>query len=235
MKSVSLTAFSRSALQRRAVKKLRSQGRVPAVIYGRNKPQTLEINTKEIETIIHHSASENLLLDLAVDGTKRLALVKEIQHHPLSRKILHIDLHEVAEGDKVTVEIPVEAVGEAVGVKSGGGVLEHVVFKIKVRATPRDLPEVINVDVSALEVGKAIHLGEIVLPPGVEALGKKDISVFSVAAPVAETPETPAEGAAAATPGQVEMIKEKKEEAGAAPAKGGDKKEAAAKGGDKKK
>ncbi len=215
MKSVSLTAFSRSALKRLAVKKLRAQGRVPAIIYGRNKPQLLEINTKDIETIIKRSVSEILLLDLAVDGTNRLALVKEIQHHPMKNTILHVDLHEVAEGDKVTVDIPVEAVGEAVGVKTGGGVLEHVLFKMKVRATPKDLPEVINVDVSALEVGKSIHLGDIKLPPGVEALGKKDVSVFAVAAPVAEVVDaaaTPAEGGA-----EVEMIKEKKED-GKAPA-----------------
>ncbi|MBA4147823.1 MAG: 50S ribosomal protein L25 [Verrucomicrobia bacterium] len=211
MKSVSLTAFPRIATKGSAVKKLRAQGRVPAVIYGRNKPQSLEINTKEIETIVHHSASENLLLDLAVDGANRLALVKEIQHHPLSRKILHIDLHEVAEGDKVTVTIPVEAIGEAVGVKAGG-VLEHVLFKIKVRGTPKDLPEIINVDVSALEVGKTIHLGEIPLPPGVETLGKKEISVFSVAAPKTEAAEVATEGAPA---GAVEMTKEKKEDAGA--------------------
>lgn len=215
MKSVSLTAFPRSATRRSAVKKLRAQGRVPAVIYGRNEPQSLEISIKEIETIIHHSASENLLLELAVDGANRLALVKEIQHHPLTRNILHVDLHEVAEGDKVTVTIPVESVGEAVGVKTGGGVLEHVLFKIKVRGTPMDLPEVINVDVSTLDVGKTIHLGDIPLPEGVEALGKKDISVFSVAAPKTEVADVAAAEGAPATAGQVEMIKEKKEEAGA--------------------
>lgn len=234
MKSVSLNAFARTSTKGSEVKKLRSTGRVPAVIYGRNKPQNLEVNLKEIETVIHHSASENLLLDLAVDGSKRLALVKEIQHHPLSRKILHIDLHEVTEGDKVTVNIPVESVGEAAGVKSGGGVLEHVIFTLKLRGTPKDLPEVLNVDVSALEVGKAILLGDIVLPAGVEALGKKALRVFSVAAPKAEVEEAPAaEGTPAAA---VEMTKEKKEEAPAAgAAKAGDKKEAGAKGGDKKK
>ncbi len=224
MKSVSLTAFPRSVLKRTGVKKLRSSGRVPAVIYGRNNPRPLEINVNDIQEVFHHSASENVLLDLSVEGAKHLALIKEIQHHPLSGQILHVDLHEVAENEKVIVTVPVEAVGEATGVKNGGGVLEHVLFKIKVRATPKDLPEVINVDVSHLEIGKSITLGEIKLPEGVEALGKKEVSVFAVAAPVSEAQEAAADAAAAGTT-EVEMLKEKKEEGaeGAAPAKAGEK------------
>ena len=92
---------------------------------------------------------------------KRLALVQEVQHHPLSGKVLHVDFHEVAENEKVTVMVPVETTGEAAGVKNGGGVLEHVLFKLKVRCLPKDLPEQIIVDVSALELGKSIHIGEI--------------------------------------------------------------------------
>ena len=225
MKSVSLNAFPRTLIKRPGVKALRSSGRVPAVIYGKlNQPQNLEINLKDIENLIHHSVSENLLVDLSVDGKgKHLALVQEVQHHPLSGKILHIDLHEVAETEKVTVMVPVESTGEAVGVK-GGGVLEHVLFKIKVRALPKDLPEVINADVSALEIGKSIHLGDIKAPAGVEILGNKDIVVLSVAAPLTEAQEAAAEAAAAGA-GEVEMIKEKKEEGaeGAAPAKAGEK------------
>ncbi len=223
MKSVSLTAFPRSVLKRSGVKKLRAQGRVPAVIYGRQvQPENLEINLKDIEELIHHSVSENVLLDLVVNGNTRLALIQEVQHHPLTGKILHMDLHAVAEGDKVTLMIPVEPVGEAAGVKTGGGVLERVLFKIKVRATPKDLPEVIHVDVSALEIGQIIHLGDIAIPSGVEVIGKKDIPVFTVAAPVAEAPA--AEAPAAAPAGEVEMIKEKKEEAGKADEKKAEKK-----------
>jgi large subunit ribosomal protein L25 len=85
---------------------------------------------------------------MATPSPKRLALVQEIQHHVLTRQVLHIDLHEVAEDEKVTVLVPVEAVGEAVGVKTGGGTLEHVLFKLKVRALPKDLPEVLHADVS---------------------------------------------------------------------------------------
>lgn len=235
MKSVSLNAFPRTQVRRGGVKKLRSSGRIPAVIYGgRSQPETLEVVAKEMEELIHHSVSENILVDLAVDKAKRLALVQEIQHHPLDGKILHVDFHEVSPTEKVTVMVPVETSGEAVGVKTGGGVLEHVLFKIKVRALPKDLPEQILVDVTHLEVGKSIHLGDIKAPEGVEILGDKKVSVLSVALPKTEAEETAAaaEGAAPAA-GDVEMIKEKKEEGaeGAAPAKADAK---AAPAGDKK-
>ena len=232
MKSVPLTAYPRTLSRRGGAKKLRETGRIPAVIYGaKTTPQNLEVDRKSLEDLIHHSASENLLVDLMVDKdakAKRLALVKEVQHYALTGKVLHIDFHEISETEKVTVMVPVEPVGEAVGVKTGGGVLEHVLHKIKVRCLPKDLPEAIHVDVSALEIGKSVHIGDIKPPEGVEILGDKHISVLAVAAPITEAEETAAAEAAAAATGDVEMIKEKKEEgegatpaAGKAPAAGG--------------
>ncbi len=216
MKAVTLTAFPRTLNRRAGAKKLRSASRVPAVIYGRqNPPQNLEFNLKDIKDVLHHAASEILLLDLSVEGDpkpKRLALVQEIQHHVLTRQMLHIDLHEVAENEKVVVMVPVNAIGEAAGVKTGGGTLEHVLFKLKVRALPKDLPEVLTADVTALEIGQAIHIGEMKPPPGVEILGDKQIPVLSVAAPVSEAEEAAALESATTPGGEVEMLKEKKEE-----------------------
>jgi large subunit ribosomal protein L25 len=244
MKSVPLTAYPRTLGRRGGSKKLRTSGRVPAVIYGRaTEPQVLEVTSKDLESLVHHSVSENVLVDLAVKDDKRpnrLALVQEIQHHALTGKMLHVDFHEVADNEKVTIMVPVETTGEAAGVKSGGGILEHVLHKVKARALPKDLPEVISVDVSALEIGQAIHIGDIKAPPGVEILGDKHISVIAVAAPVTEAAETAAAAEGAAGAADVEMIKEKKEDGaeGAAPAKAGDKAAAgkaapAAKAGDK--
>jgi large subunit ribosomal protein L25 len=227
MKSVPLNAFVRSVNGRAEVKKLRDAGRVPATIYGRlNKPENLELIAREMSDLIKHSLSENILVDLAVDKTKRLALVQEVQHHPLNQKVLHVDFHEVAENEMVTVMVPVETTGEAVGVKTGGGVLEHITFKLKVRALPKNLPEQILIDVSALEVGKSIHLGEVKAPEGVEIMGKKSTTVVAVAMPKTEVEEVAPEAAAA---GEVEMTKEKKEE-GAEGAAKGDAKAAPAKG-----
>jgi large subunit ribosomal protein L25 len=216
MKSLALKAFPRALNRRAGSKKLRENGRVPAVIYGRhNPPQNLEINTRDITDLIHSSASENVLLDLTVEGdakSRRLALVQEVQHHVLSQKVLHVDLHEVAEDERVSIMVPVEPTGEAAGVKTGGGTLEHVLFKLKVRALPKDLPEMLVVDVSKLEIGQAIHIGDIKAPEGVEILGDKHISVLSVAAPVTEAQEAAALESAGTPVGEVEMIKEKKEE-----------------------
>ncbi len=233
MKTVPLKAFPRSLVQRGAVKKLRASGRVPATIYGRQaKPQNLEVIYDDIAGLLKHSVSENLLVDLTVENdvrAKRLALVQEIQHHPLSAKVIHLDLHEVAENEKITISVPVETTGEAAGVKVGGGSLTHVLLKLKVRSLPKDLPEQITVDVTALEIGKSIHLGDIAAPSGVEILGDKHLTVVSVAAPRAEE-EVAATTTAAA--GDVEMTKEKKEDGteGAAPAA----KDAKAPAGDKK-
>jgi large subunit ribosomal protein L25 len=237
MKSVPLKAYPRSQTRRSEVKKLRESGRVPATIYGRlNKAQNLELNAREFDDVIHHAVSENLLVDLAVENdasAKRLALLQEVQHHPVTQKVLHVDFHEVAEDEKVTVMVPVETVGEPAGVKSGGGVLEHILFKLKVRSLPKDLPELILVDVTALEIGKSIHLSDIKPPEGVELLGDKHVTIVSVAIPRAEV-ETATATAEAAAAGDVEMIKEKKdEEGGAADAKAGDKKAGDAKAGAK--
>jgi len=240
MKAVALSAQPRSLGRRAGSKRLRAHGQVPAVIYGRQtKPQNLEIDRRALETLISHSATENLLVDLAVDKDprpKRLALLQEVQHHALSGHVLHVDLHEVSETEKVTIMVAVETVGESTGVKNGGGVLEHVLFKIKARGLPKDLPEVIHVDVSHLEIGQSIHLGDIKPPAGVELLGEKNISVISVAAPISEAQEAADAAAASATATDVEMIKEKKEEGGtaAAPAaKGAADKGAPEKAGDK--
>ncbi|MGV3773787.1 MAG: 50S ribosomal protein L25 [Verrucomicrobiales bacterium] len=236
MKSVSLTAYPRTLNKRIGSKKVRANDRVPAVIYGgKDAPRNLEIANKDFENLLHHSVSENILVDLDVTGAdtgkaKHLALVQEIQHHALSGKIIHVDFREVSENEKVTVTVPVETVGESVGVKTNGGVLEHVLFKLKVRALPKNLPAVLTLDVSNLEVGQSIHIGDIQPPEGVEILGNKDISVISVAAPLTEAAETAAADAAA-TPGQPEMIKEKKDDAKA----GGDKKAGDKKAADKKK
>ena len=230
MKSVLLNAAPRILGRRAGAKTLREGGRIPAVIYGRQAPpQNLEVNAKEMEDLIHHAVSENLLVDLAIKDDprpKRLALVQEVQHYALTGKVLHVDFHEVAENEKVTVQVPLETTGEAEGVKTEGGVLEHVLFKIKVRALPKDLPEIITVDVTHLKIGQAIHLGDIKAPERAEIIGDKHIPVIAVAAP--RTEEEEAADLAAATevvPGEVEMIKEKKEEGEgeAAAAKGAEK------------
>lgn len=221
MKSVSLTAYPRTMTGRLDVKKLRAQGRVPAVIYGgQAKPESLELAQVELDNLIHHSVSENVLVDLKVEGgagASRLALLQDVQHFALTGKVLHVDFHEVSATEKVTITVPVETKGEAIGVKRDGGVLEHVLFKVKVKGLPKDLPEIIELDVTELAVGQTIHLGDLPKIEGVEYLGDSKISVISVAAPRTEKAD---EAAAAAAPTEVVATKEKKPDAAAAPAAG---------------
>lgn len=222
MKSVALKAHPRTLSRRKGAKAVRASGRIPAVIYGKhNPPQNLEVDVKEFDELVHRAHTEVILVDLAIGGDangSRLAIVQDVQHHPLYDTTLHIDFHEVKADELVTMEIPVESVGTPDGVKNGGGTLEHVRFKLKIRALPGNLPEQITVDVSALKVGQTLHIGEIVAPEGVELMGDKKIPVFAVAAPVAEVAETTdAAAPAGADAKQPEMIKEKKADEAAAP------------------
>lgn len=221
-KTVLLKAQKRNGIGRTAVKSLRAGGRVPAVIYGKRQSEALSLDSKELLDVLHHSTSENVLVDLEVISDskteKRLALIQDVQHHPLKDYIVHIDLHEIAQDEKLHTEVPVQEVGEPVGVKTGGGLLEAALRHLRVECLPKDLPEIITVDVSHLNVGQAVHVGEIALPAGVTVLNHKDLPVFIVHAPAVEEEVKP--GTAEIT--QPEVIKEKKtEEAAAADAKGG--------------
>ncbi len=202
MKSSSLNAFPRTESGRIGVRKLRATGRVPAVIYGRKTaPRNIEVDAKELKHLIHGTASENIVVDLSIENDtnkSRLAVVQEVQHNPISGIVLHVDFHEVDETEPVEIMVPLETIGEAIGVKTGGGMLEHVMFKVKVKALPRDLPEMIVIDVTELSVGQAIHLGEIKAPKGVEILGESSQPVVSIAEPkTADAVEEAASAAAA--------------------------------------
>lgn len=183
-----LSARPRPEAGSNAVKAVRTRDAVPAVIYGASvQPQNLEINRREFEILLSHAAGESILVDLSVEengqSVNRLALVQEVQHHPLRGDILHVDFHAVSANETIEASIPVEPVGEADGVKNFGGILEIVVRELTIRCLPQDLPEVLHVDVSPLKVGDAIHVKDLVLPKGVEAILDGGVTVLSVAPP----------------------------------------------------
>ncbi|MBX7157914.1 MAG: 50S ribosomal protein L25/general stress protein Ctc [Verrucomicrobiae bacterium] len=227
--SVLLKASSRQVAGRNQVKKIRTQGRVPAVFYGKKTQATnLEIDSRALNALIQHATGENLVVDLELEQTggskvKKLALLQDVQHDPISGNILHVDLHEIAADEKIKAQVVVEATGEAVGVKTYGGILEHILRELQVECLPKDLPDRIAVDVSQLNVGQTLHVSDIVVPDGVQILNSKDLVVFSVAAPAVEEEKSTAE--AAATPTQPEVIKEKKPAEGAAAESGDAKKD----------
>ncbi len=217
-----VSAQTRSSIGRSAVNKLKRQGFVPAVVYGgTEQPLPLQVNARQIQRMLSHATSEHVLVDLEIaDGAQvsnRLALIQQVQHDPLKGHVLHVDFHSVRADEKIHAQIPVEPFGEPNGVKNFGGILEIAVHALEVECLPKDLPEIIRIDVSHLEIGQAIHVKDIQLPEGVTAKADGELTVVRVAAPAVEVEPAPAVAAATAEP---EVIKEKKDEA--APA--GDKK-----------
>lgn len=211
-KQISLKAFRRPGVGRQQARKTRDGGMIPAVIYGSHiQPQPIQVNSREVDRIFKHATSENLLVDLALEEegktSNRLALIQEIQHHPVNDRILHLDFHEVRADEKMHARVPIVAVGEPEGVRTGGGILEQVLRELEIECFPKDLPERVEVDVSALQIGGNIHVKELKTPQTVTVLNAPEVSVFSVLAPLKE------EVAVAATEVvQPEMIKEKKTE-----------------------
>ena len=224
-KQLKLSASTRIEAGRTAVKKIKAQGLVPAVIYGSHQqPQKLTISKREISTLLAHATSEHVLVDLTIaDGAQSsnsLALIQEVQHHPLKGDVLHVDFHAVRADEKLHAEIPVEPFGEADGVKNFGGILEINLHSLQVECFPKDLPEIIRIDVSALKVGEGIHVKDLQLPEGVTAMADAELTVVRIAAPAVEI--EPAPGAVAAA--GPEVIKEKKDDAAGDKKPAGDKK-----------
>jgi large subunit ribosomal protein L25 len=220
-KAIAIKAHPRSVSGTVEAKKARKAGLVPAVIYGRHmgKPQNLQLDARDLKAALGKTTGEHVLVDLEiVGGDKTLALIQDVQHHALKRHIMHVDFHALHADEKMHTTVPVLTFGEASGVKNLGGILEQLLRSIQVECLPKDLPESITIDVTALEIGDAIHIKDLPLPAGVTALGNPETSVLHIAAPaVEEVAATPAEGAAATEP---EVIKEKKPEAGAEAAAG---------------
>lgn len=215
MKQVSLTVKIREKKGKTANKKLRRQEWIPAVVYGRSKkPLSLEIPLKEFSKALRGAAGSNVIINLSVADkasktANRTALVKEIQQHPLSGNVLHVDFHEISLTEEIKVDVPVVPKGEAVGVKMDGGVLDHSLWELQIFCLPTQIPDRIEVDVTDLKIGSSIHVRDLKAPSGVKILTDPDTSVFSVKHPTQEiVPEAAAETATA----EPEVIREKKAE-----------------------
>lgn len=216
-KQVKLSARPRTEVGRNSVKQLRTRGLVPAVVYGhKDQPSNLEVQQREIAALLSHAVGENILVELVIaDGSSvsnKLSLIQEVQHHPVRGDILHVDFLEVAMDEVLHTEVPVEPAGEADGVKNYGGLLEQSLRSLHIECLPKDLPEIIRVDVSALGLNQSIHVRDIALPAGVKATSDADLTVFIVSEPKVEAEPVAAAADAAKGP---EVIKEKKPAEGA--------------------
>lgn len=210
---VKLSARPRVEAGRNAVGKVRARGAIPAVIYGAKDAATnLEVDKKDVENLLSRAVGENILVELEIrDGdktTNRVSLIQEVQHHPVRGEIIHIDFHAVSMTEEIDAEVVLEPEGEPVGVKTFGGLLQQNMRSLPIRCLPQNLPEIIIVDVSGLNIGESLHVRDIKLPTGVVAVPDGDLTVFLVSEPtVAEEPAVAAE-----EPVAPEVIKEKKPE-----------------------
>ncbi len=218
-KQVKLSATRRTGTGRSAVRKLKAQGVVPAIIYGgKTEAEPLQVARRDIALMLSHASGENILVELEIDGEKggRLALVQEVQHAPLGGDILHVDFHAVSMDEMIEADVPLEPSGIPEGVKTFGGLLEQNIRSLEIECLPRNLPDVITVDVTKLLIGDSIHVRELPLPEGVTTRVPPDLTAFSVLAPKVEEEPVVAATEAAAAP---EVITAKKEEPEGAPAK----------------
>jgi large subunit ribosomal protein L25 len=234
MKEIILEAQERPLGTKGAIHTMRRTGRVPGIAYGdKETPITLSVDEKSVQSILHSEGGRNALISLKIGATSHPVLIKEIQRHPITRALRHMDFQRVSLKKQIEAKVPLHVKGEAPGVKLGGGVLEHLVRDIRVRCLPTEIPASIDVDISKLELNQAIRAKDLVLPKGVEILMDAESVIVHVIAVhiVEETVATPeaAATAAGATAAEPEVIKKGKVvegEEGAAPA-AGDKKGAA--------
>jgi large subunit ribosomal protein L25 len=224
MATIEVNAISRSVQGTGASRRLRRAGKVPAIVYGaEQQAQVIELDHKAIMLQLREEAFHASILEMNVEGKKQAVLLRDVQMHPWKQEVLHIDFQRVDAKQKIHMRVPLHFVNETVspGVKLGGGVVNHVMTDVEVSCLPGDLPEYVEVDLSSLELGDAVHLSELKLPGGVESIQLTrgdDAVVVSVQVPrvavEAETTEVAeeevaAEGEKAAAPAEPASEEEK--------------------------
>ena len=180
MSTIELPAQLRTDTGKGAARKLRQSGVVPAVVYrGGNEPTLVTIDPYQLTLAFERSGNPNNLVEIQADGQNFLCLVREVQRHPVTGNIRHVDFYQVDDAELIVVEVPVQIVGKAIGVAMGGAV-RLIRRDLEVRCLPKDIPAYIEADVTSLDIGKFLKVNEISNPSGVEILFD-DKSIFNVA------------------------------------------------------
>ena len=204
MATVNLDAEPRSEAGKGFARKLRSQGQIPAVIYGHGRdPQPLSLNARDLDKLLEHIVAESTVIEVKVGSDTSKTLIREIQRHPYKRQILHVDFQALVAGEKVVVNIPIVLMGVPEGVRLGGGVLDQTLRELEIKVDPSDIPNHLEVDVTNLIIGDSLHVSDIPLPAGIEVMDDMEASVCVVAAPRAVIEEAAAPEAAEGEAGAV--------------------------------
>jgi large subunit ribosomal protein L25 len=193
--AIEITAFHRDAVGK-ANRRLAAESRIPGVLYGHDRiTKSLAVDRHEFELLMKHHSAGSTIVSMVFEGEKRVvnAVIKEVQYSPVKSSIMHIDFQAIRMDEVVHVTVPLRFVGDAAGVKAGGVLAENA-HQVNIEAKPKDIPEAIEVDVNALEVGDSVRLGEVPVPHGVKVLDAPEEILCSVLPPtVAEEVEAPAE------------------------------------------
>lgn len=217
MSVIQLKGSRRESVGKGGARKARAAGQIPGVIYGHGEtPVPVAVDAREFEVALRGHKGGNAIVNLAVMGASEVtALVRDVQYDPLSRKIVHLDFQHISLTETIEVEVPLHFVGLPIGVKDGGGILEHSVRTLEIQCLPTAIPPSIDVDVTALNVGQSLHVRDINVT-GITILTDGDVTVAAVVAPAAEEVAAPVEGAAvAAAEPEVVGAKGKKDAEGA--------------------
>ena len=205
--SFELIAEFRETQGKGASRRLRHEGKVPAILYGgHSDARALTVSHQKLALMLENERFYSTILSLKVGDQTQAAILKDVQRHPFKNAILHIDFQRVEENEKIRISIPLHFKGAAIapGVKSQGGIVSHMRNEVEVSCLPKDLPEFVEVDISGLSLNESIHLSQLKIPEGVQLmdLAKEDSAVVAIHSPRAEEPEptaaAAAEGAAAA-------------------------------------
>ena len=224
MEFVDLKVERRSGAGKGVARKLRQRGQIPAIVYGEGETILVTANPKNLLRALGTEAGENVILNLTIvngEDVTRKAMVKDVQVDPVSGAVLHADLLAISLERPIEVDVPVELVGVAKGVKDDGGIVDQILRELKMRCLPRAIPDKVEFDISALLIGDVVHVKDLVIPDGVELLTDTEQVVVTVAPPAVEEVEV-------APPPEEEVAAPAAEEA---PAKEGAAKEPAAKAG----
>jgi len=226
-----LEARPRTPGTKNDARRVRRQGKVPAVVYGAGKAAVpVEVDPRQVSRILHSETGHNTVFDLTVDGERTKAMIVDWQYEPIKGSLLHIDLKRIAMDQKLRVNVPIELVGEPEGVKTQGGLLEQIVREVEVECLPADIPNAVELNVAELVFGVVLRVSDLPKNDKVRFVTDPDqpvAHIISIKEEVVATPEAVA-GEAAAAPAEPEVIKKGKqetEEEGEAPAEKPEKKE----------
>jgi large subunit ribosomal protein L25 len=192
MEQVVIEGFMRNASGKGGARAVRRKGSIPAIFYGpETEPIAIQVSRNELEKTLKKQTSENTIYQLNIKGngkdSPKTVMVKELQKNPIDQEILHIDFYEVSLFKEIDVTVGLKIVGKAVGVEKGG-ILQETSRELEIRCLPTNIPNFIEVDVSALDIGDSIHVENIQLPEGIRVLSDAHLTLVTVVPPTEEKP-----------------------------------------------